>query len=470
LTVTVLAVAHQVYAQATFVKAASAHVYDAPDATSRTVGDLAAMQVVELLFPERGTPVDWQRIEVRTVPGGPIMRGWARASDLWLLEGMRLGFWTDRHQEAARALLTEASGTSEPTIAAWLRLCAAREQALIRQFDAAVATLDGVARAGGRFAPVAYLAAARIRNEHDNLPGVIRTYEAMLAAFPDYQLNVAQCAADVMARFIDVCDGEPSIEKRLEAVRLFKGQRPVLEREIADTSRPAVDRAASAVRLANAWQAKASVDPGPNPETFQVRSPAARRLYERAVQLAPGSTPAGDAAWKLIWFTEPYEWEGDIDGQYAWTLAQFRPFVAAYPRHEYAGDALFNIALAAWAHGGYPEVLSIVGGPDYGPAKIRALEPWFVTGGFGGGPGVTFPPPDQHQARAALTMFQQIVNAYPTSASVPMASYYVAVIYDYCLGDKAHAIPAFEAFLAAHADSPYAAKAGARLAALRGER
>ena len=81
-----------------------------------------------------------------------------------------------------------------------------------------------------------------------------------------------------------------------------------------------------------------------------------------------------------------------------------------------------------------------------------------------------FPPPDQNQARAALTMFQQIVTAYPTSASVPMARYYIAVIYDYCLGDKAHAIPAFEAFLAAHADSPYAAKAGARLAALRGER
>ena len=184
LTGTVLAVAHQAHAQATFVKAASAHVYDAPDATSRTVGDLAAMQVIELLFPERGTPADWQRVEVRTVPGGPIMRGWARASDLWLSDGMRLAFWTDQHQEAARALLTEASGTSEPTIAAWLRLCAAREQAQTRQFDAAVATLDAVARTGGRFAPVAYLAAARIRNEHDNLPGAFAPTKRCSRPFP----------------------------------------------------------------------------------------------------------------------------------------------------------------------------------------------------------------------------------------------------------------------------------------------
>ena len=50
-----------------------------------------------------------------------------------------------------------------------------------------------------------------------------------------------------------------------------------------------------------------------------------------------------------------------------------------------------------------------------------------------------------------------------------MARYYTAVIYDYCLKDPAHAIPAFEVFLAAHKDMhPFADKATARLAALRG--
>ena len=160
----------------------------------------------------------------------------------------------------------------------------------------------------------------------------------------------------------------------------------------------------------------------------------------------------------------PYEWEGDIDAQYAWTLQQYRPFVTEYPRHPHAGDALFEIARATWAHGGYPEAFSIVGGLDYSRAKVNAFEPWFVIGGFGGGPGVTFPPPDPAQARAALAMFQRVVADYPASESTAMSRYYIAVIYDYCLKDSARAIPSYEAFVAAYGTlEPYATS---RLAAL----
>ena len=143
------------------------------------------------------------------------------------------------------------------------------------------------------------------------------------------------------------------------------------------------------------------------------------------------------------------------------------PVRRCVPRHTHAGDALFEIARATWAHGGYPEAFSIVGGPDYSRAKVNALEPWFGTAGFGGGPGVTFPPPDPAQARAALAMFQRVVADYPASESAAMSRYYVAVIYDYCLKDSVRAIPSYEAFLAAHGKlEPYATKAMRRLAAL----
>ena len=109
-----------------------------------------------------------------------------------------------------------------------------------------------------------------------------------------------------------------------------------------------------------------------------------------------------------------------------------------------------------------------VGGPDYSRSKLNALEPWFVNGTCGGGPGVTFPPPDPAQARAALAMFQRVVADYPTSESAPMSSYFVAVIYDYCLKDPARDITSYEAFVAAHDTlEPYTTTAMRRLGALK---
>ena len=455
-------------AQATFVKAEEARVLAAPAEGSTVIALRPAGEAVELLFPERGTPKGWQRVQFHRSPDGRVVDGWMSIADLWLPDGLSLAFWTDRQREAAGALLAEASNTNDAVMASFFRLHAAYAQSKAGDADAAVATLDTVARAGGRFAPLAYLTGARIRTERDSLPAVIETYEAMLRAFPGYRIDWQACRVDPALLHRGICEGEPSIGTRLEAVRRLMQQRATLEPRIADASVPAVDRAATAVALADAWLAKTEIDPGPNPETFQTRSSAARRLYERALQLAPGSMPAGDAAWKLIDFARPYEWEGDIDARYAWTLQHYRPFVTAYPRHPHAGDALFEIGLATWAHGGYPEAFSLVGGPNYSRTKVYAFEPWFATGGFGGGPGLTFPPPDPAQARAALAMFQRVVADYPASESAGMSRYYVAVIYDYCLKDSARAIPAYEAFLTAYgAVEPYATKAMRRLAALR---
>jgi tetratricopeptide (TPR) repeat protein len=455
-------------AQSTFVKATEARVFAAPAEGSAVIATRAAGQVVELILPERGAPAGFQRVQFHELPDGHVVDGWMAVADLWLPDSLSRVFWSDRKREAADALLAEASGTTDLPTASFYRLRAAYAQQATGDGVAALTTLDAVARSGGQFAPIAYLAAARIRTERDDLAAVVTTYEAMLRAFPDYRVDERLCWENPAAPGRSICGGDKSVATRLDAVRLLMSQRAALEPKVADVTRPAVDRAATAVALADAWQVKTAIDPGPNPETFQTRSDAARRLYERARQLAPGSTPAGDAAWRLIEFARPYEWEGDIDARYAWTLQQYRPFVGAYPTHAHAGDALFEIARATWAHGGYPEAFSWVGGPGYSPGKVNALEPWFDTRGFGGGPGVTFPPPDPVQARAALAIFQRIVADDPGSESAAMSSYYVAVIYDYCLKDSARAIPAYEAFIAAHgALEPYATKATQRLAALR---
>ena len=233
--------------------------------------------------------------------------------------------------QAPRAPVDETSQMSDATKASFYRLKTADAQWKAEDVDAAVMTLDRVAGAGGPSAPLAYLAAARIRTDYDNLRGAVRTYEAMLRALPDYRVSEQTCDVNSVFRNQYVCSGDPSIATRLEAARRLLQVRATLEPRIADTTRPAVERAESAVRLAEAWLAKTEIDPGPYPETHKLYSAAAARLYERAIQLAPRSTPAGDAAWKLIEFSEPYEWEGFIDEMYSWTLKQYSPFVAALP-------------------------------------------------------------------------------------------------------------------------------------------
>ena len=98
----------------------------------------------------------------------------------------------------------------------------------------------------------------------------------------------------------------------------------------------------------------------------------------------------------------------------------YRPFVATYPTHPRAGDALFEIAQVTWAYGGYPQAVGYL--PPDGPIDSRvahrafqekALDPWFDTGGFGG--EVDTGPPDPAKARAAQATFRRIVDKYPTS-------------------------------------------------------
>ena len=187
--------------------------------------------------------------------------------------------------------------------------------------------------------------------------------------------------------------------------------------------------------------------------------------------LAPGSDVAGRAAWKLIGFSQPYEWEGDWQGKAEWVLEQHGSFIKTYPRHELVGEALFKMAVATWAKAGYPELYGYIIRPEgWGPAWLTRkdqLEQWFDTRGFGGGQGELVA---QHpeQTLEARRVFQDLLRRYPQTQSAAMAKYYIAVISDYCLQDAKAALSDYDAFVSQYPSAtPYTAKATQRISFLR---
>jgi hypothetical protein len=196
----------------------------------------------------------------------------------------------------------------------------------------------------------------------------------------------------------------------------------------------------------------------------------ARAHYQSAVNAAPGSTPAGRAAWRLIALSEPYEWEGDWAAEATWMIDQYGRFLADYPRHELAPEARFKVAVATWAKGGYTEVFHITLDPagwDAIRKREAYLDQWFETKGFGGG---TLPLPKLAPGEAvkAQQMFREIVAASPATPSAAMAQYYVAVIFDECLDQPDNALPEFESFVRHYPNTdPFVDKARKRIAAIR---
>ena len=154
------------------------------------------------------------------------------------------------------------------------------------EVDAAVKILDKVAGAGGPLAPLDI--PRRRKNPHRCWQPARRGahLRSDARALPDYGVSDQACDVKSLFRNQDVCSGDASIAARLQAVRGLLEVRATLELRIADTTRPALERASSAIQLAEAWMAKTTIDPGPNPETTKLYSVAAQRLYERAIQLA----------------------------------------------------------------------------------------------------------------------------------------------------------------------------------------
>jgi hypothetical protein len=185
-------------------------------------------------------------------------------------------------------------------------------------------------------------------------------------------------------------------------------------------------------------------------------------------QAAQLSVRAGNAEWQRIRRSAPYEWEGDIEAIAEWTLRNYRKFLEEYPDHPLAAEAMFNVATATWASGGYPEPFHYIIAATWEEhaAKTRHLNQWFDTRGFGGGlDRVRTQDPDA--ARRAREMFIALAGKYPSSRSAMMARYYSAVILDYCLNDSANAVVEFRAFVKKHPmAAPYASKTKRRIAAL----
>jgi hypothetical protein len=208
---------------------------------------------------------------------------------------------------------------------------------------------------------------------------------------------------------------------------------------------------------------------------FQGKGHKVNCYPSRAIDIPPQVSKAeraGYDAWNRIADSEP-EWEGNIEGQVEWTLRNYGDFLKKYPRHKLAGEAMFKVATATWAKGGYPESFHIIitqGTWDDWEVKKRYLDQWFDTSGFGGGVGwpVTIKQ-DAKQAVRARGIFRKLVAKYPSAKSATIAKYYSAVILDHCLNDRRNALVEYQAFVDKHSDAaPFAEKAKRRIELLRG--
>jgi tetratricopeptide (TPR) repeat protein len=226
------------------------------------------------------------------------------------------------------------------------------------------------------------------------------------------------------------------------------------------------ERASALLALGKAWEAKNEVDPGRVGIVYIPLRAEAQEAYEAAVAAAPGSAAAGSAAWRLIAFTEPYEWEGNWEARAEWNITEYGAFRDRYPSHELVGEALFRIATARWAQAGYPEAYHYIFAPDLDALRTRerALGAWFDIPFSGVGVGGPVVPQHPDQTATALTLFREVVAKYSATESAAMAQYYVAVILDYCLGQPAPARREYEAFMRKYPKTePYVGKARERL-------
>jgi tetratricopeptide (TPR) repeat protein len=444
------------------VKSGDSLAHELPREASPVVARVQAGYAVNVTIPCGTENATWCRVS------GRGWLGWIKTDELFYSMAMEqlVRYPRPDPQEGFTADIARAHGND--LVTTWLRLHFSSVQEQSGRVDDAVSTLETAvaASATNSLLPFAYLALAKLNLRMGNVEEALTAYQALLRRFPGYTLRSNDCNDRPVPGW--GCGGALRIQDRVDATRTFLAIRQRSENTIAAAAASRLQKATAWYELGRAWEEKEAVDAARPRDEGPTDHSEARRCYEAAVPLAPGSPVAGQAAWRLIDFSAPYEWEGQWEDRAKWSLEKFGGFVSAYPAHEFTSAALFAVAEATWVTAGYPEVYHYAITPGDWNARKRELSTWFDTGGFGGGGGQL---PLQHpdQTPTARQLFQDIVNKYPHDKCAPMAAYYVAVIDDYCLKDTKRALIEYERFLAAYPDTKvFAEKARLRVNGLRG--
>ena len=451
----------------TIVGVVSAAVYANPDASAAVTHHVPEGGVVRVRS-DNGTWADVLMYSP-SLGGG---RGWMRSQDLVRSEGLRQ-YWREQFENAVALLTVETRGERDPVVAAWKRFHLGYAQWATGDLAAARATFEALGRQRGNlYAPYAWLAAAKIALVHDDTATAIAEYQGLTLNVPGFQLPGDCSGIDTTSMHwpdgASICRGNPSLVRRTDALRAYAITKADLDRVVADRRTTPIQRAEARLAFARALEQREDADPVQDP-TSDSGPTGALHAFEAVVEEAPGSAPAGFAAWKVIQASGG-EWEGDWHGEAAWLFEKYGQFLADYPQHELVPDAKLKIAEATWADGGYVELFHLVidpGGWEVIEKREAFLEQWFDTRGVGGGAldPITLHP---EEAVKAQQMFRDIVAGWPASRAAAMAQDWVAVIFDYCLGQPATALPEYETFLRRYPTTdPFVDKARGRIAAIR---
>ena len=453
----------------TLVLAAEARVHAMPSSDAPV---LATLQHGALVYVRR-TGAEWCDVTVSLPPRveRPI-DGAMRCGELVHSAGMA-AFENRRFAEAMQLLSDEVRATGDPLVGEWLQFFLGYALWASDRTEHARETFEAIAarQPAGPLRIDAFVALAKLAWSEGRPESAIAAYERLLANYPEFLGRGYRSAPSIEPYPSDwetnapIVLGDGLIPRRLQAARSLVTVMRSTDATLKNQQSTPAQRASAWLALGRAWEAKNEVDPGRVGIVNIPLRTEAQQAYETAVALAPESAPAGSAAWRLIAFTEPYEWEGDWEAASAWNIKEYSAFRDRYPAHALVGEALFRIATARWVQAGYPEVYHYIFAPDREAfiARQRTLDVWFDGGGFGGGNGNVVP---QHpeQTAGALKLFREVVAKYPATESAAMAQYYVAVILDYCLGDRDAARPEYETFIRKYPKvEPFVTKAKARL-------